>query len=181
MAGKPSRALLQARSELLDKEIARHDLEVECTTLRERLDAYFTNEQVLQTRLDETEAMNLRLADRNVELEKNVAEMGQQVVDQGARLKQLLTEISDARSKWAAAERAQESAEKDNDYLRDQLNTLTIRSGHMEGQITVLREFAPVPERDRYLDQLPRRDRRSSIDSAAVYAREDDAWHHRRA
>lgn len=142
----------------------------------------------LETRLDDAEgacrdyvATIDEHTDKIARLEAENARIGRELTEQLAIGDKLRIERTDSQDRYRQAEKRREAAESDNNFLRDQLMGLTRRAADLEGQLIVLREFAPVSAQQQYRDGMPRLAQRR-LDGALNVADTDAAtpWYHRR-
>lgn len=169
---KPSRALLQARN-------ASAALALQIDSLAQFL-ATFPGEPRAGEGAIETA---IRLLDGHRatinELEQANSVLGEDLMDAGRKAKVLQTANAQLTTEREKARQEGVELANENAHLRDQMLITTTANSRLQGEINVLREFAPVPERDRYLDQLPRRERGPvSFDSVGSGAM--SSWHHRK-
>lgn len=160
MAGKPSRTLLQLHA------------------LQERYAALeATNSELGQTIVSQGALLeNLRGECGNLEADK--ASLEAEVADQVTRLNALRKDRAAEAEKARDSEKRREAAEADNNFLRDQMMGLTRSLAATEGEIRVLREFAPISEQQRYRDGMPRQ--QVTLRGGDAMSAGADPWHHRR-
>lgn len=138
MSTKPSRATLQARATIAE--------------LRTELDASFAINVKLRGDLAEArQALDLEVA-RSEELEKNNADIGQQLVDQGATIAAMNKEGGTLRYDNAALRKERDAAAADANFVRDSMHALELDRARLEGQLQRVREFDPVTDQQTYRD-----------------------------